>query len=402
MQTLEEQLSIVERALGERMIIRGLAVVYAWMTEMGENSYFEKKYRDITTRYQNLFTHWLTSNDPEIDKDLYGLTNEAYDFADQVYVELRLHRGLSPRMYGFNEENPQSVLQYFSSCVEISLSDLEWLEKTIDDPEKTTTALLAVAALSKNIRECFSAVSISTLLTGSISKNEMVAMQCLANLIFIFIHYDLRIDFYQSLQETFLHTIGDGQNAFEVLVGLIRASDVLNAYAHGEAAMKHLPEEAQNLLTDMGLVEASGKEIKDLLPQAEKDYMNELLEALPETWIYSALVGDNDERRRALGIAYLSLGRMDLMWDDTETAERWLREALRRYSRDQRNNLNYAHCLMLRGDRMMAFEYYRKARVECGNAKNFYTIFRPDRRRLIDRGVPLEQVYLIEDQLLSV
>ena len=64
--------------------------------------------------------------------------------------------------------------------------------------------------------------------------------------------------------------------------------------------------------------------------------------------------------------------------------------------------INYGHCLLLRGDRMMAYENYRQARSMCKNAKEFYALFRPDRRQLVEHGVPVEQVYLIEDQLFHL
>ena len=63
--------------------------------------------------------------------------------------------------------------------------------------------------------------------------------------------------------------------------------------------------------------------------------------------------------------------------------------------------INYGHCLLLKGDRMMAFENYRQARQLCGNVKDFFNLFRPDRRQLVDCGVPVEFIYLIEDQLLK-
>jgi hypothetical protein len=37
----------------------------------------------------------------------------------------------------------------------------------------------------------------------------------------------------------------------------------------------------------------------------------------------------------------------------------------------------------------------------CKHVKDFYALFRPDRGELVDRGVPLEQVYLIEDKLFN-
>ena len=48
---------------------------------------------------------------------------------------------------------------------------------------------------------------------------------------------------------------------------------------------------------------------------------------------------------------------------------------------------------------MMAVENYRQARSLCKSVKAFHELFRPDRGFLVDKGVPLEQVYLIEDQM---
>ena len=50
----------------------------------------------------------------------------------------------------------------------------------------------------------------------------------------------------------------------------------------------------------------------------------------------------------------------------------------------------------------MAYETYRQARTLCKNSKEFFALFRPDRRALVDHGIPVEIVYLIEDKLLSV
>jgi len=49
----------------------------------------------------------------------------------------------------------------------------------------------------------------------------------------------------------------------------------------------------------------------------------------------------------------------------------------------------------------MAYESYRQARAMCKSPKEFFALFRPDRRELVEHGVPVEQVYLIEDQLLK-
>ena len=93
---------------------------------------------------------------------------------------------------------------------------------------------------------------------------------------------------------------------------------------------------------------------------------------------------------------------MDLVWDKTDRAERWLVQRLRSDKATTMDYINYGHCLMLRGDRMMAYENYRQARSMCKTAKVFYTLFRPDRHLLVEHGVPVEQVYLIEDQLFRL
>ena len=49
----------------------------------------------------------------------------------------------------------------------------------------------------------------------------------------------------------------------------------------------------------------------------------------------------------------------------------------------------------------MAFENYKQARQMFHSVKDFYALFRPDRGVLVDHGVPVEQVYLIEDQLFN-
>jgi ABC-type polysaccharide transport system permease subunit len=53
------------------------------------------------------------------------------------------------------------------------------------------------------------------------------------------------------------------------------------------------------------------------------------------------------------------------------------------------------------GGWIMAFENYKQARQMFNSVKEFYALFRPDRSALVDHGVPLEQVYLIEDQLFN-
>ena len=109
----------------------------------------------------------------------------------------------------------------------------------------------------------------------------------------------------------------------------------------------------------------------------------------------------NLEREGQIAGEFLAVGRMDLMWDHTNHAEQFLIKLLRDGSTNPKDYINYAHCLLLRGDRIMAYENYRQARSMCSGVKQFFALFRPDRKRLVDKGVPVEQVYLIEDMMLN-
>ena len=129
--------------------------------------------------------------------------------------------------------------------------------------------------------------------------------------------------------------------------------------------------------------------------------MRSIIDILPDTWVFSVIVGESYERQNRMALTYLSVGRMDMMWDNIELASRWLLEHLRKGNANSpKDYINYGHCMLLQGDRVMAVENYRQARQLCKSSKEFFNLFRPDRKALVDHGVPIEQVYLIEDQLL--
>lgn len=403
MQAIEEQVYTIERALGERMVKHALFVVRLWLNELGEDNPFEDAYRSLFARYDDFFADWVVAGDGEQDEVLETMTSDAYRLVDAVYAELRIKRGMSPKMHGFNGENPQSVMHYFSSCVQFKDYDMDWLRSVLNDTNRSSIALMTVAALAKNLRECFSEAAMMALVDGIHASNSLVAEQCLANVLLLLAHYDVRIDFFRELQEAFVEAIGDGELAFETLCALIKSVKVnlSEMIASGEFSMDNLPEELQNLLGESG-IQDNYQETEVLMPASEKEYMAGLVQMLPDTWVYITLVGENEERKRKMRLLYLSVGNMNMMWDKTEAAEQMLVRKLRTKGGDAKDYINYGHCLMLKGDRLMAFENYREARRLCKSAKEFYALFRPDRRQLVDRGIPVEQVYLIEDQLFSV
>ena len=403
MQAIEEQVYTIERALGERMVKHALFVVRLWLNELGEDNPFEDAYRLLFARYDDFFADWVVAGDGEQDEVLETMTSDAYRLVDAVYAELRIKRGMSPKMHGFNGENPQSVMHYFSSCVQFKDYDMDWLRSVLNDTNRSSIALMTVAALAKNLRECFSETAMMALVDGIHASNSLVAEQCLANVLLLLAHYDVRIDFFRELQEAFVEAIGDGELAFETLCALIKSVKVnlSEMIASGEFSMDNLPEELQNLLGESG-IQDNYQETEVLMPASEKEYMAGLVQMLPDTWVYITLVGENEERKRKMRLLYLSVGNMNMMWDKTEAAEQMLVRKLRTKGGDAKDYINYGHCLLLKGDRLMAFENYREARRLCKSAKEFYALFRPDRRQLVDRGIPVEQVYLIEDQLFSI
>lgn len=403
MQAIEEQVYTIERALGERMVKHALFVVRLWLNELGEDNSFEDAYRSLFARYDDFFVDWVVAGDDEQDEVLEAMTSDAYRLVDAVYAELRIKRGMSPKMHGFNGENPQSVMHYFSSCVQFKDYDMDWLRSVLNDTNRSSIALMTVAALAKNLRECFSETAMMALVDGIHASNSLVAEQCLANVLLLLAHYDVRIDFFRELQEAFVEAIGDGELAFETLCALIKSVKVnlSEMIASGEFSMDNLPEELQNLLGESG-IQDNYQETEVLMPASEKEYMAGLVQMLPDTWVYITLVGENEERKRKMRLLYLSVGNMNMMWDKTEAAEQMLVRKLRTKGGDAKDYINYGHCLLLKGDRLMAFENYREARRLCKSAKEFYALFRPDRRQLVDRGIPVEQVYLIEDQLFSI
>ena len=402
-QNLDDQVNTIERALGERMIRHALIILRSWLIELGEDNPFEARYADISERYKALFEDFLTSDDPDREEQLDKMTGETYRLVDDVYATIRVRKGLSPEMHGFNGANPQSVMHYWSGCVQFKDSDFDWLRSVTNDTNRSALALMAVSAISKNLRETFSEQAMLALIDGINSESQVVAEQALANTMLLLAHYDVRIDFFPAVQNAFAEAIGDGDRAFEVLCAMIRSTKVSlkDMLARNEISYDELPQELRDLLSMTGSEnDISG--ITSWVPNSEQEYMSGLIQILPDTWLYSFLVGDDAQRQRTIKLMYLSIGKMDLVWDNISLAESFLVQQMRAHKATALDYINYGHCFLLRGDRMMAYENYRTAREMCKGAKEFFALFRPDRRQLVDRGVPIEQVYLIEDQLLSV
>lgn len=70
--------------------------------------------------------------------------------------------------------------------------------------------------------------------------------------------------------------------------------------------------------------------------------------------------------------------------------------------RSPSDNINYGHIHFVRGRRAEALRYYTMARHQCDTLKTFLSLFRPDRKFLLEKGLSKPDIYLMEDQLLAV
>ncbi len=398
---IENQINTIERALGERMINHALVVVQQWVTQIGDMSYVER-IDQIDRNYEQVFGYYLSIDDPQRDQILDDLTTETYRLVDEVYAAIRVCYGLSPNIHKFNPEHLDSVIRYFASCVQIQPDDYDWLRQQLESGTNNKILLAATVALGRNLRECFSEDAMLYLVDAAASSNAIIADQALASLILLLAHYDVRIDFFPTITNAFENAIGDGERAYEILTALTRSINVniRDLLADSEMDIDNLPEPIQELLgMDENKPESLDK-IVSWMPESEKEYLAGVMSMLPDTWVFSVIVGENETRIQEIQKVYLAAGKMDLLWEQTDVAEQLLVERLSSSNATTMDYINYGHCCFIRGDRMMAFENYREARLRCRSAKAFFTMFRPDRRFLVEHGVPLDQVYLMEDKLL--
>lgn len=63
--------------------------------------------------------------------------------------------------------------------------------------------------------------------------------------------------------------------------------------------------------------------------------------------------------------------------------------------------INAGHIHFLQGNRMEAYQAYRRALMQMSDLKMFLSHFRPDRMMLVENGLSKDDVYLMEDQLIN-
>lgn len=87
--------------------------------------------------------------------------------------------------------------------------------------------------------------------------------------------------------------------------------------------------------------------------------------------------------------------------DDTEQAEHYYKKLISTEKKKLIDYLNYGHLLFAKGLRSEAFRHYMQSMTMSNSLKDFLNLFRPDRRILVEKGIPTADIYMMEDQLIT-
>lgn len=402
--------------LGERMLRHADSVLRGWANELNDLSFFARLDR-LQEQYDQSWQTYLTEtvNDgmagEEVQRAMNVLTHRYFLLSDELYDRIRLKRGEVPDMHGFGKDNVDSVTTYFARNLNRKNEDLDWIYSIAQDDDHQAMAVSAIAALAVNLKTGFWEEGVHLLLDVA-ELDTLAGQQALAQAMLITALFDLRLDYFDEINDRWV------------------------ALAEKKADITVAAMEA-------------------LVGQSE------VAEQLPETWIFS-LICDTDEKRCRLAHEYLRrdmreqafdgclMNRTDMcgtddalradmllyddLWDealgvyqdivargedtpnvrfrmawcalltgDYTLAEKMMIARLRDTDNVRKEDyINYGHLCWLRGDRVTAYENYREARRLCKDLKEWKAAFCPDRKVISQLGIPLDEVYLMEDRLLKL
>lgn len=460
---IADQYQNINRMLAQRMMRHAESVLRQWAQELARFDYFDRL-SSLSQNYDYTFSYYLSTpvhymGDPAgvIDDDrdsiLSDLTRQYYLLADEMYASLLLKQGIAPTLYGFGANNRESAINYFSRCVALRDEDIDWLVELSNQSDQPAFAILVISAMAAGLRNVFQFNAFRALITISKADNQMVAEQAVAHLILLAAYYDVRLDFFPDLQDEISDLFHDSQRPLQVMCALIESSKPRQEVPD-EELLDSLPEELYDVLEANR--ENIGEKINAEISQAQP-FVTDIVTILPGTWVFTQIAAE-DKTREFVAKLYVSIGRNEeafegvlmnrgdlihdaelkadyalynelydealtgyqaleeqglsspkirfrigwcaLMTMDLELAEKYMVARLRESEPWVEDYLNYAHLCFIKGDKVSAFEYYREARTRAGSMKNFKATFCPDRRVLADMGIPLQEIYLMEDRLL--
>ncbi len=274
--TLDDQRNTIERALGERMLNHAFFFLRQWAKELSFGPYSDRIH-SLSQSYNGLFDYYLAADDPERDEVHDKLTSETYHLVDEMYAAIRIKRGLSPEMHGFNKDSNESVLNYFSHCVNLQEEDLDWLCDMASDPNHGAIALVAIAGLSSNLKTHFQENAMLALIDCMNSDSMIVAEQARVYTIMLLAQWDLRLDFFPDIQDAFIEQNGNGEDSYMALRALILSinTNLRDMVRNKELQEEDLPDEVLEVINDASKDEDEDFETKlerlaQFLPKDEK------------------------------------------------------------------------------------------------------------------------------------
>lgn len=396
--SLAEQHNIIERALGERMLNHAFIFLRQWAKELGDTP-FNDRIRSLEQNYVSLFDYYLSGDDTDREAIHDEMTTEVYRLSDEMYGAMRLKRQEVQEVIGFERDKIESAIRYFYFCQAIREEDFDWLYEVNEQENGSSVLVPVMSVLATNMRDVFQENGLQLFIDLLDSPHDLVASQALMFCILLFAQYDLRIDYFPHLQKAFEEKIGNGEDAFHMLVTLIRTSRTiaLKREELEDLINDEMPEEVRQIAREqLEQINKYGEAAHD----DEAEFVRAIVTILPDTWVFNVIINEDEKRMMTIEKSYLTIGFMDLMWERIDEAEEWLVDRLRSDEASVYDYINYGHCCFVKGDRMMAYENYRQAKSMCKSNQEFLDMFRPDRKALMDKGISLEEIYLMEDQLL--
>lgn len=413
---IQDQRYNVDRMLGERMLRHADTLIRSWAHELDEIEYFARLDR-LAEQYDQIWKAYLTESiqnnmaGEDIQNAMNRLTYRYYTLSDEIYDRLRLKNGLAPTMVGFGKDNVESITNYFAQNVHRKDEDLDWLYEISQDEDKQGTAIAAVAALAANLRTGFHEASLLTLLDIAELANP-VADQALAQAIHVTGQYDIRMDFFNQIGDRWLSLLEKksevAQAAIEAIIEQTEGNEQLTeTWIFGvvcdtdqkrvRAARAYLKKDMREQAFDGCLMNRTDICGEDDELRADMLLYDDLWDEAMEVYQQIELNGGMTPQIR------FRAGWCALLTGDYETAERYMIARLRDTKHVRKEDyINYGHLCWLKGDRVTAYENYREARRLCGTIKEWKESFCPDRKVISQLGIPLDEVYMMEDRLLKL
>lgn len=376
-----------------------------WCEELG--NIYNDRILTIEQNYQYLFDYYLSGDDAHRKSLLDNMAGEAFRLTDTMYADLLLKRGLVPEIQGFDKDNRESAIRYFSTCVHLQEEDYDYLLDLAEHPQSRTLTLMLMAALAQNLRNHFSESGILCLIRLMDSDSHFLRDQATANVILLLAQYDSRVSILRSIQEAFEAVVGEDEDRvfFDVLYALTKSTKVgLKTIIEDEDFVdRDLPDEIKELFGGASTL----SQIVQSIPANEDEYLGALIAKLPDTWVFFRLVYEHiDEgiRDEQIADAYLEAGIMiNSMWIEKTHAEEVLVDRIRSGHPTPQDYMNYGHLCFIQGDRLMAYENYREAFKILKDKNKLLALYRSAREKILTEIVcDRQSVNLMEDALVNL